>query len=484
MEPKKPIIGKYILDSLSIGMYNHPLMLVREYIQNATDAIDDFKRLNKVNKYEPRVEIKIDGRTRCLAIYDNGSGIPSSQCWQVLHDIGNSKKRLNENRGFRGIGRLGGLGYCDRLIFTTKYQNERVCTINSWDCRKLKNIIKSERYFDTHGVLEEIIDYEQNDYEGDIKDHFFKVEMITLSSSRDMLLNVPLIKQYISEVAPVPFNKSQFSYAKEIESELKKRLVNYETYKIIVNGEQIYKLYADEVCLRGEHKDRISGIDSIELRAGDSLLAFGWLARMRLLGAVSARSNVDGVRVRRDNILIGNKDLLSDFFREKRFNNYLVGEIYTIDDHLVPNSRRDDFEDSAEKDNFYESFVKTIGLPISKRIRQVSIERSKQKAISRTELIFEQARSIIKKGYIAEVQKRSILRKLQQFRTNDDAFNKNISELVFEIDKSKHYLDNNGANGKRQYIPILKPLFELLYKSIEDKEKALKIINKILNMSP
>jgi hypothetical protein len=235
--------------------------------------------------------------------------------------------------------------------------------------------------------------------------------------------------------------------------------------------------------LRGEHKDRISGIDFIELRAADGLLAFGWLARMKLLGAVFTRSNIDGVRVRRDNILIGNKDLLSDFFREKRFNNYLVGEIYTIDDHLVPNSRRDDFEDCIEKDNFYESFIKNIGLPISRRIRQVSVERSKQKAIGRNELMFEQAKGIIRSGYFAEIQKQSVLRRLLEFRTQDDLLNANIKELISGINRSTHYLDNNGANGKKQYIPILKPLFEIIYKSFEDKEKALKIINKILSIS-
>ncbi|GAH39577.1 unnamed protein product, partial [marine sediment metagenome] len=35
-------MGKYVLDSLSFGMYNHPFMILREYIQNSVDAIDDY----------------------------------------------------------------------------------------------------------------------------------------------------------------------------------------------------------------------------------------------------------------------------------------------------------------------------------------------------------------------------------------------------------------------------------------------------------
>jgi len=39
---KKPLIGKFLLNSISIGMYNDPLMVLREYIQNSVDSIDIF----------------------------------------------------------------------------------------------------------------------------------------------------------------------------------------------------------------------------------------------------------------------------------------------------------------------------------------------------------------------------------------------------------------------------------------------------------
>ena len=120
MLPDKPVVGKYILDSLSIGMYNHPLMLIREYIQNSTDAIDEYRRDFRPSSYRPRIEITISGITRAMTIRDNGAGVPGKQAWKLLHDLGNSRKKLNQNRGFRGIGRLGGLGYCDQLSFRTK----------------------------------------------------------------------------------------------------------------------------------------------------------------------------------------------------------------------------------------------------------------------------------------------------------------------------------------------------------------------------
>ena len=54
---KKLIIGKHILDTLSIGMYNNPLMLFREYIQNSVDSIDQLNKSRKGNVKNLRIEI-------------------------------------------------------------------------------------------------------------------------------------------------------------------------------------------------------------------------------------------------------------------------------------------------------------------------------------------------------------------------------------------------------------------------------------------
>ena len=37
---KSPVIGKHILSTLTIGMYQDPRMIYREYIQNSADQID------------------------------------------------------------------------------------------------------------------------------------------------------------------------------------------------------------------------------------------------------------------------------------------------------------------------------------------------------------------------------------------------------------------------------------------------------------
>ena len=101
-------------------------MVIREYIQNSVDAIDDFKRsLKDKSTQEGYINITIDGSRKSINITDNGTGVTTEKAWHVLHDLGNSEKDPSMHRGFRGIGRLGGLGYCNKLVFTTKAKNEK-----------------------------------------------------------------------------------------------------------------------------------------------------------------------------------------------------------------------------------------------------------------------------------------------------------------------------------------------------------------------
>ena len=122
---------------------------------------------------------------------------------------------------------------------------------------------------------------------------------------------------------------------------------------------------------------------------------------------------MDGLRLRCGNILIGNKETLSGFFRERRFNNYLVGEIHVCVDELIPNSRRDDFEDSSVKDEFNNAFIREIGIPFSRKIRYLSNERGKEKNCANADILFKNASRVVDQGYLSELQKEEIIKNLR-----------------------------------------------------------------------
>ena len=121
---KQVTIGKYTLESLTTGMYVEPYVLYREYVQNSADSIDKAIESGLIDNSDDRIDIYISKDNRTIEIIDNGTGIESERAYRVLADIGNSKKKSSSNKGFRGIGRLSGLGYCEQLIFETSTNGE------------------------------------------------------------------------------------------------------------------------------------------------------------------------------------------------------------------------------------------------------------------------------------------------------------------------------------------------------------------------
>ena len=131
---KRPIIGSFVLETLTLGMYGEPRHTLREYVQNSFDAIRAAER-TKLLSVRGRVEIVVEAER--LIIRDNGVGVPSEQAWATLTSVGASKKDRQRDAGFRGIGRLAGMAYCDELIFRTTFADETVLTTVRFDCKKL-----------------------------------------------------------------------------------------------------------------------------------------------------------------------------------------------------------------------------------------------------------------------------------------------------------------------------------------------------------
>ena len=483
IQNKKLEIGKFILDNISIGMYNNPLMLYREYIQNSVDSIDEICCTKHFRKNHTKIEINIDGRNRKILIKDNGAGIKAENAWATLFNIGKSNKLVSINRGFRGIGRLGGIGYCDELRFKTKAIGENIYTESIWDTKRLREIINNSSISEnTTDIIKEVTEFEQKQYTGQLKDHFFIVEMHNVSSIKDICLDVPEVKSYISQVAPVPFDSNKFSFSEQIEKKLKENVPLYNIYNISVNGEQIFKPYKDDINITSKLKDEIKDVDFFEFKNEEEYLAFGWIAKLQFLGSINRSNLFDCIRVRCGNIQVGDKNLLSEFFREERFNNYLIGELYITNNKLIPNSRRDDFEYNLYKEKLYISFIKEIGIPYSKRIRDASEKRSNTKLKNREFDIKQEALHIIQDGYYSENQKKKVINDLIRFKKGIDNLNDNteINNLIENVNNTKFYFEKNHNKIKRKDKDRFKKILETIYDSCCDKSEAQKVINNII----
>ena len=489
MENKKPVIGQYILDTLTMGMYNNPLMVLREYIQNSADSIDVFANEKKTANCPAKIEVQIDLAAANISIYDTGAGIPQRLAYSTLHDLGRSSKNNSFNRGFRGIGRLGGLGYCNELVFSTKAVGERVVSVSKWDCGKLSRALADKGATqDITGLISEVSDFNHEAYSGPVGDHFFKVEMKGLHARRNPLLDIPLVSSYLSQTAPVPYNSECFSYSTEISEHLQEKVPGYNTYDIFVNGGKISKPYADLVAIGGHSTDTLRGIKYFDLKENGQLLAFGWIGETSLFGAISPQTNFDGIRLRSGNIAVGDKNLLGDFFRERRFNAYLLGEIHVVNPGLVLNSRRDDFEDNHFKDKFYEVFLQEIGIPHSSEIRAASNMRAKNNSIKRNDAILRTVKKIISEGYISKMQQAKIVDDLKgQFKIQNKQLLSQLTDprgTLKEIMSAKHFLDLPNKNLKNvKNKEFLKKIFDVVYSKSSNKTEAETIIKGILRES-
>lgn len=476
------MFGKFLLDSISIGMYNDPLMLFREYIQNSADSIDSFSD-DKKNKEKGKIEIMMDGVSRSIIIKDNGMGIKAKDAKRTLQDIGKSNKKAKISRGFRGIGRLGGLGYSDKLVFKTKAIGEQNVSICSWNCKELRKLINDNgKEISAEKVVETVATSHSEKYRGNKKDCFFIVEMLGVESTNDVLLNVPIVRDYIANVAPVPFNSKEFKFAENIEAKLTNKVPLYNTYDISVNGEQVFKGYQNGVKTNKSTIEQIEEINFIDLNFNGESLAYGWIGKLKLQGRIKGAELTEGIRVRSGNIMVGDKDLLAGLFREKRFNSYLVGELHTTSKRLILNARRDDFEDNKAKESFQMCFARTIGIPFSREIRKASQARSQNNAIFQQDSLLKDVDRIEKQGYLSEFHKKTIMKKLiEEKEKNNDEFAGKAQEMVLKMEHARHALDSRKHKIPAKTRTLLSSLFNIIQEKCTNKREAEEIVLASLN---
>ena len=377
VDPDNIRIGKDVIELLTSGMYVSPVTVYREYIQNATDAIDAAraKRLIGGNEYG-RVAIDFDHSGRSVVIRDNGIGILPDKAADILLAIGGSQKRGTDARGFRGVGRLSGLAYCRELEFRTKVAGSNSVVSLTWDCRGLRERLSSASFEgDLRQTITDVVSL-SHDKTGDRADHFFEVHLKEIARLRnDILLNEQIVTHYLAQVAPLPF-ASDFSPATEIEE----RLAKYRTQvpiALTVAGQEVHRPFHDELAIHGtSQKLRLDELEFFELTDVDGKPgAIGWLAHHEYVRSLPTALGIRGLRARFGDLQVGESDLFADCFKEPRFNGWCVGEMHVLDRRIVPNARRDNFEVNH---HFYNLLVQIgpLTTKIANRCRTASVSRN------------------------------------------------------------------------------------------------------------
>ena len=403
-------IGPDILELLSSAMYVDPLTIYREYVQNAADAVDVARSEGILAPGQlGHVDISIDGQARSVRIRDNGCGVPAQAFGRRLLALGGSEKRGTSARGFRGVGRLAGLGYAREVIFRATVAGETITSELRWDCRKFKAALLTP---DNGGSAADVIRSATSleKYAGtDADEHFFEVQLNgVVRLSRDQLTSRSAISAYLGQVAPVPF-APEFRLGTEITTALCKH-IDTGSLLIRINGakDPIYRPHRDHITFDEKRQVRFDSVDFVELPGIDgNVAAIAWVLHHEYEGALPLATMVKGLRLRSGNIQVGGHTLLEDLFPETRFNSWTVGEVHVLDSRIVPNGRRDHFEQNAHYHSLLNHLLPTVR-SVARRCRASSVRRKWEREFEIHARVAQEKLAIIEQGGIGKAERNRI----------------------------------------------------------------------------
>lgn len=381
------MVGSYSLESLTTGMYEDPLHCVREYVQNGFDAVRAARTEGVLAEGAGLVAISITGTTKrpTLTIEDDGAGIRAVDAVGALVSVGASKKRSNFNAGFRGIGRLAGVAYCTTLRFTTTARDETTATVVEFDCGRMRGFMKpSADTQDVRAVIGACVT--TSEIVATAALHGTKVEMVGLTGVGVEFAEIGKLVPYLRQVCPTDFS-DRFTFADRIRSFSEGMghpipVVEIET-RFKRERTQILKAY-DDVTPTAKSRSTIVNVETV----GSSELGwFGWIGKSNFKGELTD-GNVAGIRFRVKNVQIDGSDLIEALAAELtvggtegRLQRYAVGEVYITNPGVVPNARRDGFEDGQAWRQIRADIKAKVAKRVITLIREASTSRKKIKAM-------------------------------------------------------------------------------------------------------
>ena len=492
-------VGKDVLELLGSSMYVNPLSIFREYIQNATDAIDDAIAaglLQSIN--EGRIEINLDHIDRRVVIRDNGIGLGNRVFPSRMLSFGASTKRGTDARGFRGVGRLSGLGYVQQLVFRSRAKGDTKVLEAAWDGRVVKRMLaSSDANTDLRTVVREAVTLKRLD-PGEYPSHFFEVELIKPRRiANDRLLNEVEIEAFISQVCPCPFSP-EFAFGQEIAELLAPHGRAGRTYPIHINDSEfpVYRPYRNEVAYSETKTAALRSLKPFEVRSTDGdIAAVGWLIHHDYQGAIPSAQGVRGLRARVGNIQVGHDRIFLEIFPEDRFCSWCIGEVHVLDARVVPNGRRDEFESNTHLDNIV-AHLRPLGAEVGRECRVSSQKRNRLKNFElAADKVYEKL-GVLKQGAISERYAKSIkaetgtllseMRKASDFDLFENEDRRTLRSQLRRIEKAVDAQTTKADGDIFSNLPtrkraIYKEVFDLIYDCSVNQVAAKSLIDRMLD---
>ncbi len=350
----EPFFGGFILETLTVGMYGEARNAIREYIQNGFDsvqaAVNGKAKILKTG--EGLIEIEMPTDRRSLVIRDNGAGLSAKSAATILTRVGASGKHHRTDAGFRGIGRLAGIVFSNTVTFTTKAKGEREQTTVVFDGKAMRAAMAPGKGStkSAQDLLKDTVKAYKTPHREQNK-HFFEVRLEGFTDAPDECRSPKELYDFVSQVAPVPY-PSDFPYPAELRAAASKSQIDVEEVRVTLRDgggkpRDVTKRYGSEYAF----ESGTVTLSACDVHVSPTGRWWAWVGKKEESGAYTDEK-VSGLRVRVRNIQIDGTEIVRSIFRDHaksnaRFQDYFLGEIFVAPGTLVPNARRDGFEEDA-----------------------------------------------------------------------------------------------------------------------------------------
>lgn len=401
----EPYFGGFVLETLTVGMYGESRNALREYVQNSFDSIRRAHRKVAGQVAEGLIKITMDSDNQVLTIHDNGSGLPRASAVKTLTSIGASGKDYKREAGFRGIGRLSGIVFSNQMVFSTKAAGEDVITEVTFDAKGMRDAMKpdSASELSAEAMITTFVTAKQIPADGR-EEHFFEIKLSGFEDAPEECTSAKKLEAFLSQVAPVPYGEDLPEQLKIILQEGQQKsgiLIEHVKIHIIEDDViiNVVRPYKKEYEVGQEPKDGgdIEEVKKISLSGINSMEGtdwWGWWGDKEYSGQF-ADSRVSGIRVRVKNIQIDGLDVFREIFKAQgkshiRFQEWFVGEIFVKAEALIPNARRDGFEENNSWKKVRREWGTSAKLMIDRAYEisdksQTTIEKLREDALSAAE---------------------------------------------------------------------------------------------------
>jgi molecular chaperone HtpG len=390
-----PLIGSFLLESITTGMYGERKNAIREYVQNSFDGIQAGIEAKILREGDGKVSLTLSPDKKALVIYDNGIGLPHRIAVNTLTAVGASRKERGRQAGFRGIGRLAGIAFTKTLRFRTKASGDELETIVEFDCEALRRgMLNSGRKPAADLISACTTFYQQRNTNPDA--HYFEVSLIGLQNAPAEATDTLHMKTFLSQVAPVDYHpdfrvwrnkifekagalkvpdlihqvgvdsnddtnadqagdEADWSILNDDASSMLERIPVSFVDLIIRSGdpireEKIYKSYRNKHSVYGNGD---VDLEDISTHVSSSGAWWGWIGHKTKPGKYIDDA-VGGIRFRLKNIQIDGSELITHVPTTHEiggpfssWSSWFLGEIFVDPRAVVPNARRDNFEEDA-----------------------------------------------------------------------------------------------------------------------------------------